>query len=181
VVYLSKSIKNSKKLVWQSYRFSDGHNLLHCKSGSPLYKHMFGFFQIYSSYLEGSKHKFRDIWISSRKTNSCLAETKFMFRSFLVRRCNLEQPKHKFGNRITVWILLYSTVHYMYIRVEFFFHNLDYMGIKRRRILCWFQKYKLMLVTKCFNKNLFQKTTFFVKKKKWKKSQFTMCFWNNFI
>jgi hypothetical protein len=56
---------------------------LHCKSGSTLYKHMFGFFQIYSSYLEGSKYKFRDIWISSRKTNSCLAETEFMFWSVL--------------------------------------------------------------------------------------------------
>jgi hypothetical protein len=31
----------------------------------------------------------------------------------------------------------------------FFLHNMDFMGFKRRRILCRFQKYKLTLVTKC--------------------------------
>jgi hypothetical protein len=31
-----------------------------------------------------------------------LFKLKFMLRSFLVRRCNLEQHKHKFRNRITV-------------------------------------------------------------------------------
>jgi hypothetical protein len=30
---------------------------------------------------------------------------------------------------------------------KFFFHNMDFMGIKRRRILCRFQKYKLISVT----------------------------------
>jgi hypothetical protein len=37
------------------------------------------------------------------------------------------------------------------------FLNLDCMGIKRRRILRWFQKYKLTSVTKCTYKKLFQK------------------------
>jgi hypothetical protein len=45
---------------------------LHCKSASPLYKHMFGFFQIYSSYLETSE-------FPVEKTNSSLGEAKFMF------------------------------------------------------------------------------------------------------
>jgi hypothetical protein len=37
-----------------------------------------------------------------------------------------------------------------YIRGQkFFFHNVGLMGIKRRRILRRFQKYKLTLVTKC--------------------------------
>jgi hypothetical protein len=32
---------------------------------------------------------------------------------------------------------------------KWFFHNIGFMGIKRCRILCRFQKYKLVLVTKC--------------------------------
>jgi hypothetical protein len=32
------------------------------------------------------------------------------------------------------------------------FHNMDFMAIKRRRILCRFQKYKHTLVTKCTKK-----------------------------
>jgi hypothetical protein len=35
--------------------------------------------------------------------------------------------------------------------VQNFFLNMDFMGIKRRRILHRFQKYKLTLVTKCEN------------------------------
>jgi hypothetical protein len=38
---------------------------------------------------------------------------------------------------------------------NFFFHNMDFMGIKRCRILRIFQKYKLTLVTKCTKKKLF--------------------------
>jgi hypothetical protein len=30
--------------------------IVHCKLGSPFYKHMLGFFQIYPSYIQGSKH-----------------------------------------------------------------------------------------------------------------------------
>jgi hypothetical protein len=35
------------------------------------------------------------------------------------------------------------------IEVKIFFLNMDFMGIKRRSILCRFQKYKLTLVRKC--------------------------------
>jgi hypothetical protein len=39
--------------------------------------------------------------------------------------------------------------HAVYRGPKFFFHNMDFMGIKRCRILRRFQKYKLTLVTKC--------------------------------
>jgi hypothetical protein len=39
--------------------------------------------------------------------------------------------------------------HALYRGPKFFSHNMDFMGIKRRRILRRFQKYKLTLVTKC--------------------------------
>jgi hypothetical protein len=39
-------------------------------------------------------------------------------------------------------------------------HNMDFMGIKRRRILQRFQTWKLTLVTKCILKKLFQKKEF---------------------
>jgi hypothetical protein len=42
----------------------------------------------------------------------------------------------------TFWVMHYK-------EVKFFFHNMDFMGIKRCRILCRFQKYKLTLVPKC--------------------------------
>jgi hypothetical protein len=35
------------------------------------------------------------------------------------------------------------------------------LGIKKRRILCWFQKYKLTLVTKYTYKKLFRKKPLF--------------------
>jgi hypothetical protein len=53
----------------------------------------------------------------------------------------------------TFWV-----IHYWYIRVQnFFFHIVDLMGIKRRRILRRFQKYKLTLGTNCTKKKLFLK------------------------
>jgi uncharacterized protein YktA (UPF0223 family) len=48
-----------------------------------------------------------------------------------------------------------------YIKVQNFFNqNVDFMGIKRRRLLRSFQKYKLTLVTKCTYKKLFKKKEF---------------------
>jgi hypothetical protein len=46
------------------------------------------------------------------------------------------------------------------IRVQLFFHNTGFMGIKRRRILPRFQKYKLTFVTKCTFKKLVRKNYF---------------------
>jgi hypothetical protein len=39
--------------------------------------------------------------------------------------------------------------HALYRGQKIFFHNMDFIGIERRRILLRFQKYKLTLVTKC--------------------------------
>jgi hypothetical protein len=39
--------------------------------------------------------------------------------------------------------------HALYKGPKFFIHNINFMGIKRRRILSGFQKYKITLVTKC--------------------------------
>jgi hypothetical protein len=62
----------------------------------------------------------------------------------------------------TFWVIQYITS----FEVGIFSLNLDYMGIKRRRILYWFQKYKLCILTKCTYKKLFQKPTFLVKVQK---------------
>jgi hypothetical protein len=43
----------------------------------------------------------------------------------------------------TFWVMHYIEVQNCIL------HNMDFMGIKRRRILRSFQKYKLTLVTKC--------------------------------
>jgi hypothetical protein len=42
---------------------------------------------------------------------------------------------------------------YIWVKNDFF-RNIGFMGIKRRRILCRFQKYKLVLVTKCTQNEL---------------------------
>jgi hypothetical protein len=44
----------------------------------------------------------------------------------------------------TFWVM-----HYTYKSPQFFIHNMGFMAIKRHRILHRFQKYKLVLVTKC--------------------------------
>jgi hypothetical protein len=54
----------------------------------------------------------------------------------------------------TFWVM-----HYIEVQ-NFVFHNIDFMGIKRCRILRRFQKYKLTLVTKCTQKKIFQDKDF---------------------
>jgi hypothetical protein len=55
---------------------------------------------------------------------------------------------------MTFWVM-------HYIRLQhFFFYNMNFMGIQRRRILHRFQKYKRTLVTKCTLKKLFKKKEF---------------------
>jgi hypothetical protein len=61
---------------------------------------------------------------------------KIYLKTFLVHwplphRCTLWGPCSTYGSKMI------------------FFHNIGFMGIKRRRILRRFQKYKLVLVTKC--------------------------------
>jgi hypothetical protein len=51
--------------------------------------------------------------------------------------------------------------HALYKGSKFFIHNMDYMVIKRRRILCGFQKYKLTFVTKCTKKTYSRKKNVF--------------------
>jgi hypothetical protein len=74
----------------------------------------------------------------------------------------------------TYWVILNNTLS---TGGNFFHPNLNYIGIKR--ILCWFQKYKLTLATKCTHKKLFQNNYFFVKI--WKKPQFAMFFGITFL
>jgi hypothetical protein len=46
------------------------------------------------------------------------------------------------------WVKTFWVTHYVEVQ-NFFSHNMDFMVIRRRRILHRFQKYKLNLVTKC--------------------------------
>jgi hypothetical protein len=57
---------------------------------------------------------------------------------------------------MTFWVM-----HYTYKGPKIFFHNIDFMGIKRCGILRRFQKYKLTLVTKCTKKSYSRKKNFF--------------------
>jgi hypothetical protein len=50
--------------------------------------------------------------------------------------------------------------HALYKSPNFFIHNMDFMGIKRRRIWRRFQKYKLALVTKCTQRKVFENEEF---------------------
>jgi hypothetical protein len=52
-----------------------------------------------------------------------------------------ENSKKKFFHPVTTSSLVTTFWVMHYIRVQNFFHNMDFMGIKRRRILCRFQKF----------------------------------------
>jgi hypothetical protein len=60
-----------------------------------------------------------------------------------------ENKRKKWVDPVTASSLVKTFWVMHYIEVPHFFHNMDFMGIKRCRILCRFQKYKLALVTKC--------------------------------
>jgi hypothetical protein len=79
----------------------------------------------------------------------------YIFNKHTLEDCCIRFKRRKYEEKKffwTQWLLHRRYRHSFTIQykgLKFFFHNMDFMGIKRRRMLRRFLKYKLTLVTQC--------------------------------